>query len=78
MLRFNLALMFADVVYCNDIFLNVNSQHVIQDKTNESSYQVWYFGTGMVFLKKPKMCIRWRIYDLPTEHFHWNGVSREL
>ena len=70
MLRFNLALMFADVVYCNDIFLNVNSQHVIQDKTN--------FGTGMVFLKKPKMCIRWRIYDLPTEHFHWNGVSREL
>ena len=58
MLRFNLALMFADVVYCNDIFLNVNSQHVIQDKTNESSYQVWYFGTGMVFLKKPKMCFR--------------------
>lgn len=58
MLRFNLTLTFADVVYCNDIFLNVNSQHVIQDKTNESSYQVWYFGTGMVFLKKPKMCIR--------------------
>ena len=52
--RFNLALMFADVVYCNDIFLNVNSQHVIQDKTNESFYQVWYFGTGMVFLKNPK------------------------
>ena len=35
MLRSNLACMFPDVVYCNDIFLNVNSQHVIQDKTNE-------------------------------------------
>lgn len=58
MLRFNLALMFADVVYCNDIFSNVNSQHVIQDKTNESFYQVWYFGMGMVFLKKPKMSSR--------------------
>lgn len=57
MLRFNLAPTFADVVYCNDIFLNVNSQHVIQDKTNESFYQVWYFWTGMVFLKKPKMGI---------------------
>ena len=41
MRRFNLALMFTDVVYCNDILLNVNSQHVIQDKTNESFYQVW-------------------------------------
>ena len=56
MLPFNLARMFADVVYCNDIVLNVNSQHVIQDN-NKSFYQVWFFWRGMVFLENPKMCI---------------------